>query len=248
MKTNLRAKWMGLGAMVFLAVLLPRTALAEVNINVNIDLPPLIEFPAPPEVVVLPGTDIYVTPDADVDIFFFGGWWWRPWHDRWYRSRHYDRGWEHYPRRPRFYADVPPGWRHSYEKHDWDGHPWKYERVPHHKMEKNWRGWQRDRHWEKNNNWGVQGYAPPPSKRAGKRAVDNSRKRRDARKGAWQKGQAGQSTGPAQNRPAPNTAPERWGGPQAPASQGPGPAHGNGQPSGKSGGKKGGKGQNPWQN
>ena len=213
---------MGLGVLMLLAIFQPRAATAEVNINVNVDLPPLIEFPAPPDVVVLPGTDIYVAPDVDVEIFFCAGWWWRPWKDRWYRSRHYDGGWETYPRPPKFYSDVPPGWRHNYEKHDWDGHPWEYERVPHHDAEKNWRGWQKNKHWEKHGNWGVQGYTPPPGRGHGRyyqdeigpRAggpVDNSRKRREARSKRWQQEQRVKGTpAPVQKRPAVKSARERW--------------------------------------
>ncbi len=50
---------------------------AEVDIGISLSLP--IVFAAPPEVVVVPDTDIPVAPDIDEDIYFYDGWWWRPW-------------------------------------------------------------------------------------------------------------------------------------------------------------------------
>ena len=67
----------------------------EPSNSLEADFPPPIPFVAPPNVVVLPGTDVYVVPDAAVDIFFQGGWWWRQWRGNWYRSTLYDRGWAH---------------------------------------------------------------------------------------------------------------------------------------------------------
>jgi len=145
-----------------LVVSMPSPALAavDVGVRVHIPLPPLIVFPAPPEVVVIPETYVYAVPDIDADIFFYGGWWWRPWEGRWYRSRHHDRGWAHYPRVPAFYKRVPPGWRNSYRERNWRGHEWEHRRVPHRDVEKNWRGWQEKRHWEKDHPWGVRGLEP----------------------------------------------------------------------------------------
>jgi hypothetical protein len=76
-----------------LVIFVPVSAMAGVSVHVNIPLPPPIIFPGPPEVVVIPETNVYAVPDVDADIFFYSGWWWRPWEGRWYRSRYYDRGW-----------------------------------------------------------------------------------------------------------------------------------------------------------
>ena len=135
---------------------------AGVNVNVGIALPPPIVFPAPPPVIVLPETDVYVVPDVDVDIFFWNGWWWRPWEGRWYRSHYYDRGWGYYNNVPSFYFDVDPGWRGYYRDHNWYGHRWNYERIPHQRFQQNWKRWQNDRHWERRGTWGVQNYQPRP--------------------------------------------------------------------------------------
>ncbi|NPU84241.1 MAG: hypothetical protein HPY65_07105 [Syntrophaceae bacterium] len=143
-------------------MLMPSPAMAEVDVKVriNIPLPPPIVFPAVPEVVVIPETYVYAVPDVREEIFFYNGWWWRPWEGRWYRSRNYDRGWAYYERTPGFYKRVPPGWRNDYHSRRWKGHEWDQRRIPYRDMETNWRGWQRGKHWERENYWGVRGQQP----------------------------------------------------------------------------------------
>jgi len=148
-----------LAVLLFLAwaVLLPSPATAEVDVKVriNVPLPPPIVFAAPPEVVVIPETYVYAVPDVREEIFFYNGWWWRPWEGRWYRSRSYDRGWVYYNRVPAFYKRVPPGWRNDYRDRRWKGNPWEQRRIPYRDMQTNWRGWQQGKHWERENYWGV---------------------------------------------------------------------------------------------
>ena len=145
------------------AIAVPVSTMAEVGISIGISLPPPVVFSAPPEVVVIPDApDVYVVPDLDVDIFFWGGWWWRPWEGRWYRSRYYDRGWAYYREVPSFFFSVDPGWRGYYRGHDWHGHRWNYERIPYGQLRRNWRGWRDNRRWERRETWGVQGYRPVP--------------------------------------------------------------------------------------
>ena len=134
----------------------------EPNYSLEATLPPPIPFVAPPELIVLPETYVYVVPDVAVDIFFYNGWWWRPWEGRWYRSRYYDRGWGYYNNVPSFYFDVDPGWRRYYRDRNWYGHRWNYERIPNQRLQQNWRGWQNDRRWERQGTWGVQHYKPQP--------------------------------------------------------------------------------------
>ena len=147
--------------------LLPLSALAQVNVNIGIGLPPPITFTEQPDVVVIPDTNyVYVVPDLDIDLFFWNGWWWRPWQGRWYRSRYYDRGWVYYQTVPSFYYDVDPGWRRYYRDRTWYGHPWYYERISQQRLHKNWKRWNENRHWERHQTWGVQGYkARPPQQR-----------------------------------------------------------------------------------
>jgi hypothetical protein len=126
----------------------PLPSKSEVQVGIGIGLPPIV-FGAPPELVVLPGSNIYVAPDVEADIFFYNGWWWRPWEGRWYRSLSYDSGWYHYRHAPPFYRHVPRHWRRDYREHRWQGRQWNYERMHHRQVEKNWRGWEKSRHWER---------------------------------------------------------------------------------------------------
>jgi hypothetical protein len=150
-----------------LVVVVSIPAMAQVGISVNIGLPPPIAFEAPPEVIVMPDTNgVYVVPGVEVDLFFWNGWWWRPWQGGWYRSRYYNRGWGYYHNVPSFYYDVDPGWRGYYRDRNWNGHAWNYDRIPNQRLQQNWKSWQSNRHWEKQNSWGVQGYKPrPPQQR-----------------------------------------------------------------------------------
>jgi hypothetical protein len=148
-----------------LTMVAPVPIMAEVNIDIGISLPPPVVFEAPPDVIVLPDTnDVYVVPDIDVDIFFWNGWWWRPWEGRWYRSHYYNRGWGYYGNVPSFYFDVDPGWRGYYRDHNWYGHRWNYERIPDRRLRQNWKSWHNNQHWEKRGTWGVQSYQPRPQK------------------------------------------------------------------------------------
>jgi hypothetical protein len=143
-----------------LVLVFPIPTMAGVEVGISIPLPPVIVFATPPEVEVIPETYVYVVPDSEVDIFFYNGWWWRPWEGRWYRSRYYDSGWGYYQRVPTFYTEIPSSWRSDYRDHRWGGHPWNYQRIPHQQVQQNWSNWEKNRHWEKQQTWGVQGLKP----------------------------------------------------------------------------------------
>jgi len=132
-------------------------AMGRVDVGVSIPLPPPIVFASPPGLVVIPETYVYAVPDIDVDIFFYNGWWWRPWQGRWYRSHSYSSGWAHYQNAPSFYREIPSGWRNDYREHRWKGNQWNHHRIPHQQVQQNWNNWEKSRHWEKQNTWGVQG-------------------------------------------------------------------------------------------
>jgi hypothetical protein len=142
------------------ALVLPLPAMAGVGIHITISPPPPIVFAAPPQLLVIPETYVYVVPDQDVDIFFYGGWWWRPWDGRWYRSRDYSSGWSQYQTVPSFYRDIPSTWRNDYRERRWRGHQWNLRLIPQQQLQRNWNGWERDRYWENQQTWGVQGLEP----------------------------------------------------------------------------------------
>ncbi len=120
------------------------------SIHVGIGIPlPSISFHAAPTLVALPGSYAYAVPDYEAEIFFYDGFWWRPWEGRWYRSSYYDRGWETYGSVPVFYSGIPRDWRTRYRNHDWDGRRWEHERVNYNDVERNWSSWKRDRHWDR---------------------------------------------------------------------------------------------------
>ena len=138
-----------------MVVLLPVSAAAEVRVHINIPLPPPIFFPVLPQLVVIPDTDVYAVPDISDDVFFYAGWWWRPWNNRWYRSRYHDRDWAYYPHAPYFHRMIPSDWRTYYRNHTWKGYRWEPPRVYHRDVQNNWRAWQKDRHWERQS-YGIQ--------------------------------------------------------------------------------------------
>ncbi len=121
--------------------------------------PPPIVFE--PHVVVIPDTDdVYVVPDIDEELFFWNGWWWRPWKGRWYRSRYFDRGWANYKQVPSFYYDVDPDWRNYYRNRNWNKYRWNYNQIPNRELQRNWNSWYKNRYWEKQRKWDVQRYSP----------------------------------------------------------------------------------------
>ena len=183
----------------------PVPTMAGVDVGVSISLPPLIVFAAPPQVVVIPETYVYVVPDTDVDIFFYDGWWWRPWEGRWYRSRHYDSGWGYYQRVPSFYSRIPRSWRNDYREHRWGGRPWNHQPIPHQQVERNWSSWKKNKHWEKQQTWGVQGLKPRTRSQQPSQAVrPKSQAKPQSRKAAepqQSRPQSREAAKPQQSRP-----------------------------------------------
>ena len=119
----------------------PAESHAAVNVNIGVGLPgPVIS--APPAMVVVPGTYVYYPPDVGVDIFYYRGYWYRPYRGSWFMSVEYNGPWGAVAieRVPRALVSLPPTYRHV---------PPGYERMPYRMVQKNWRAWERDRHWER---------------------------------------------------------------------------------------------------
>src|SRR5208282_2573008 len=104
-----------------LTFVVPMPTMAGVSVGIGVALPPPIVVETPPAMVALPDApNVYVAPDVGVDLFFWNGWWWRPWGGHWYRSHYYDHGWGYYKRGvPGFYRHVNPGWRGYYGSRNW---------------------------------------------------------------------------------------------------------------------------------
>ncbi|MFA6055124.1 MAG: hypothetical protein WC769_07120 [Thermodesulfovibrionales bacterium] len=115
---------------------------AVVSVNVGVNLP-AIRFAAPPAVVVIPGTYVYMVPDIDVDVLFFQGYWWRPYEGHWYRSRDYKGRWNYVApaRIPRGLKELPQDYRHRLSP----GH----ERIPHRDVQRNWKKWEKEKYWDR---------------------------------------------------------------------------------------------------
>lgn len=110
----------------------------------GLPVPPLprLVVPAPPPVVLVPGTYVYVAPDVDDDLVFYQGFWYRPYGGGWYRATHYNGPWGFVAieRTPRVLINLPPGYRSV---------PPGHQRIPYGQLKKNWRTWEHTKHWDK---------------------------------------------------------------------------------------------------
>jgi hypothetical protein len=140
MRSKLSGPLLVLGITALTGAGLPGAAAAQVTIGVGIALPPPIVFAAPPQLVLLPGSSVYVAPDFGQDLYYAEGWWWRPWQGRWYRSQYRDRDWGYYESVPSFYGGIPNDWRNRYQSRRWGDRPWNYERMSEDRVRGD-RGW-----------------------------------------------------------------------------------------------------------
>ncbi len=119
-------------------------AIAGVSINVGISVPPPppLVIPAPPPMFVIPRTYIYFPPEVDAEILFYHGYWYRPYHSHWYRSGSYNGKWVSIaPERvPRVLIDLPPDYRRT---------PPGHQHISYGQFKKNWKGWEKDKYWDK---------------------------------------------------------------------------------------------------
>lgn len=116
---------------------------AGVNLHIGINLgPPAVVIPAPPPVIPIPGSYVYYAPDVDVDVLFYGGYWYRPHEGHWYRSKSYSGPWATIVVRrvPAAVLHLPPDYRHARPV---------YDRIPHDRLKRNWKKWERERHWDR---------------------------------------------------------------------------------------------------
>jgi hypothetical protein len=97
---------------------------------------------------VIPGTYVYCVPDVPVEIFFYQGYWYRPYGNYWYRAAFYNGPWVTIrpSRVPYTLVNVYPGYRGI--------NPY-YRPIPYVQLKKNWRHWERERYWDRHaeGNW-----------------------------------------------------------------------------------------------
>ncbi len=140
----MKNKLLIIGAMLMLLLGFSSPSMAGIHIDVNVPLPPVFEFSVAPELVVIPGTYVYYCPGVDFDIFFYAGYWYRPYEGYWYRSVGYDGPWVYIASPPPVLVSLPTDYRIIA----------RGERpIPYALLRRNWRAWERDRYWE-HHNWG----------------------------------------------------------------------------------------------
>ncbi len=132
------------GIMVF-----PGKSDAEINLSVSIPLPGL-GIVAPPAMMVIPGTYAYFAPDVSADLFFYRGYWYRPYQGEWYYSAEFNGPWGRLAigNVPSPLVNLPPDYRRV---------PSGYERMRYGTVKRNWRRWEEERHWDSGRGW--DGYA-----------------------------------------------------------------------------------------
>ncbi len=93
-------------------------------------------------VVHVPGTYVYAVPDTTAEVFFYGGRWFSYHDNYWFRASVYSGPWV----RVRI-GNVPP------RLHKLPGHYRHHihsnsHRIHRHELRKHWKRWERDRHWD----------------------------------------------------------------------------------------------------
>jgi hypothetical protein len=152
MGNSRKVRWYLLaGVAVAAAIGFSQPARAEVSVNINLGPPPIV-VSAPPAVVMIPQTQVYFDPDPHVEVFFYGGYWWSPRGEEWYRARAYNGPWGPIERRrvPKAVMYVPPDYRQRYghEKHVPYGQ-WKKEHSSWDKQnKKSHKQWEKEREKE----------------------------------------------------------------------------------------------------
>jgi hypothetical protein len=121
MKTRIFTALAALAFTVFAATAAP--VLAGTNVNINLGLPAAVVaapepvyVEQPPEMVVIPQSNVYFAPGVSVDLFFYDNRWWNRRGDRWYRASDYNGPWVSVGQRhvPASVYRVPANYRTVY--------------------------------------------------------------------------------------------------------------------------------------
>ena len=105
---------------------------------------PPVESEAPPEVVVVPSGEsyVYMVPNM-FGVYFYGGSWYRYYNGYWFTTGAYGQVWTPVAVAavPGVIVSVPPEYAYSL--------PPQYHRIHYHEFQRDWRDWDRSRHWNR---------------------------------------------------------------------------------------------------
>jgi hypothetical protein len=120
----------------------PFPALSEVNINIDVTIPPPLQFNVQPDLVVVPSGPayVYMLPEM-TGVYFYRGSWYRYYDGSWFKSRVFSGDWAPVSSAtvPPVIVDVPPEYPFYI--------PRDYYRIHCHDVFVRWREWENIRHW-----------------------------------------------------------------------------------------------------
>ena len=153
--TTIIAATLALGALATSPV---RAADVHVGVHIGIPAPPVLSFPAPPHLVVVPGVpSVYYAPDVDVNFFTYGDRYYTYYDGGWFYAYDTSGPWTYVERRyvpapilhvPTRYYRVPPrlvGGGHWHGDHD---HGWSGGKARYHHGNGGNGHWNREAHYE----------------------------------------------------------------------------------------------------
>lgn len=137
-------------------------AQARTSVSIGLHFGDRYDGPEPywrgaPDVVVVPGTEVYYVENSDYDIYRYGRFWYYNADGGWYRSRSYRGPWIYvgYESVPRQIAYVPMSYRRHWSRFRDD----RYRNV-YYQRHRRWGdrynqdgGWNRDRNRDQNRDW-----------------------------------------------------------------------------------------------
>jgi hypothetical protein len=116
----------------------------EVNHNTPVQAPPPLQFAEPPDVVVVPSGEgyVYMVPNM-TGVYFYNNYWYRYDRGYWFRASIYNGPWGYVETTfvPQIIVSVPP----EYPRYL----PYNYQRIHYNDFRRNWKSWDHDRYWKK---------------------------------------------------------------------------------------------------
>jgi hypothetical protein len=111
------------------------------DVSVNIGIPAVV-VAQPPEMVLVPDSQIYYAPSVEAELFFYRGNWYTRHGRRWYRGRSYNGPWVVAAPRtvPGAFVRLPGNYRTVHVRG---------ERVPYGRLNKHWKHREEERRWER---------------------------------------------------------------------------------------------------